>query len=55
VQLDIAGIALTSEELNHREHRGGTEGTGEGFTARLGGWHPRLDPVDNLQYSWKRG
>src|SRR5229473_2371544 len=47
VQSGTEGIAVTSERLNHREHWGGTEDTGESATANLedshsgalsGGW-----------------
>jgi len=44
-QSGIEGIVSTSEELNHREHRGRTEGTGESATADLEDWHSRLYPL----------
>jgi hypothetical protein len=34
VRSGVERIVLTSEKLNHREHRGGTEDTGEGATAK---------------------
>ena len=42
MQSGIEEIALTSEKLNHREHRGGTEDTGESATGNLEDWHSRL-------------
>jgi hypothetical protein len=44
VQSGIEGIVSTSERLNHGEHRGGTEDTGESATADLEDWHSRLYP-----------
>jgi hypothetical protein len=40
VKSGVGRIALTTEKLNHREHRGGTEDTGGGVTANLEDWHP---------------
>ena len=41
-ELGVEGIALTSEKLNHREYRGGTEDTGESAIANLEDWRFRL-------------
>jgi hypothetical protein len=38
VRSGVERIALTSEKLNHREHRGGTENAGESAIANLEDW-----------------
>jgi hypothetical protein len=56
VQLGIEGIVSTSEKLNHGEHRGGTEDTGESASAnRRIGIPSFVRRVNNLQYSCRGG
>ena len=43
-QAGVEGIVSTSERVNHREQRGGTEDTGVSATADLEDWHSRLYP-----------